>query len=58
MAIPKTTDKNNSLSRCVFLHLWVRFCRLVVRIFYRELEVVGIENVTDIISDLDSALSS
>ncbi|QMU61002.1 MAG: hypothetical protein GKR92_04525 [Gammaproteobacteria bacterium] len=42
MAIPK---KQKSLSRTRFLSPWKRFCRLVTRIFYRELEVTGLENI-------------
>jgi len=45
MATNKSTKKKNSLSRSSFLKIWVRFCRLVVRIFYRELEITGLENV-------------
>ena len=42
MAIPK---KQKSFSRAGFLHIWKRFCHLVVRIFSRELEVTGLENI-------------
>ncbi len=42
MAISK---KQKSFSRTGFLRVWKRFCHLVVRIFYRELEVTGLENI-------------
>ncbi len=42
MTIP---SKKKSVSRAGFLHTWKRFCRLVVRIFYRELEITGLENI-------------
>lgn len=47
MAIPYKTTKQKSLSRAGFLRIWQRFCRLVVRIFYRKLEITGIENIPD-----------
>lgn len=30
-----------------FLNLWQRFCRLVVRVFYKDLEVTGLENIPE-----------
>ncbi|NNC66512.1 MAG: hypothetical protein HKN83_00580 [Gammaproteobacteria bacterium] len=42
MAIP---TKKKSISRAGFLRVWKRFCRLVVRVFYRELEITGLENI-------------
>lgn len=42
MAIPA---KKKSISRAGFLRVWKRFCRLVVRVFYRELEITGLENI-------------
>jgi len=42
MAIPK---KQKSYSRASFIRVWKRFYHLVVRIFYRELEVTGLENI-------------
>ena len=42
MAIPN--KKNHTSS---FLNLWQRFCRLIVRVFYRNLEVTGIENIPE-----------
>ena len=42
MAIP---TKKKSVSRAGFLRVWKRFCRLVVRVFYRELEITGLENI-------------
>jgi 1-acyl-sn-glycerol-3-phosphate acyltransferase len=47
MAISNKTIKQKSLSRAGFLHTWQRFCRLVVRIFYRKFEITGIENIPD-----------
>ena len=42
MAIP---SKQKSISRASFLRIWKRFCFLVVRVFYRELEITGLENI-------------
>ena len=45
MAIRDNNKKQKPLSRTSFLRVWQRFCRLIVRVFYRELEVVGLENI-------------
>lgn len=47
MAITHNSNKRKSISRAGFLNIWLRFCRLVVRIFYRELEVTGLENIPE-----------
>ncbi len=46
MTIPGNTNKRKSLPQKSFLKVWQRFCRLVVRVFYREIEIVGVENIT------------
>ena len=40
MAIPDKKKRTSSI-----LNLWQRFCRLIVRIFYRNLEITGTENI-------------
>jgi len=47
MAITSSAKKRGSISRSSFLQVWKRFCRLVVKILYRELEVAGLENVPE-----------
>lgn len=42
MAIP---NKNKRTSN--FLNIWQRFCRLVVRVFYRNLEITGLDNIPE-----------
>jgi len=44
MTIP---TKQKSFSRASFLRIWKRFCHLVVRVFYRELEITGLENIPE-----------
>ena len=37
--------KHHSLTRTGFSQFWQRFCRLVVRIFYRQFEITGTESI-------------
>ena len=39
--------KETTLARRWFLRFWHKFCRLVVKVFYRRFEVVGIESVPE-----------
>ena len=39
--------KETPLARRLFLRFWHRFCRIVVKVFYRRFEVLGIESVPE-----------
>ncbi len=39
--------KETSLARRWFLRFWHKFCRLVVKVFYRRFEVVGLEAIPE-----------
>lgn len=38
--------QRNSFSKSSFHRVWKRFCHLVVKVFYRNFEVTGIENIS------------
>ncbi len=39
--------QQKSFSKTSFLKVWQRFCKLVVRVFYRNFEVTGLENIPE-----------
>ena len=45
MSIPDKRNKRESLSRATLLQMWQRFCHLVAHIFYRRIEIAGLENI-------------
>jgi len=47
MAVSTPTKKRKSISRASFLKVWKKFCRLVVKILYREVEITGVKNIPD-----------
>ena len=41
----EVSTKSSSVTKTWFTRFWHRFCRLVVRVFYREFEVTGTESI-------------